>query len=109
MSTINPGIRRVVALLDEAQFTTCDSGDGETHDHPCDRGVGYVVVTVAPHHDLRSESHRLAALLMVYGVPIVPIGEDGGACIQATYDPTNGIATIDVSGIHDRMIAPVPS
>jgi hypothetical protein len=37
---LNPGIAKTVALLNWMGYRTTDSGDGETHDHECDRDVG---------------------------------------------------------------------
>lgn len=103
MSEINPGICRVVALLNDHGFTTCDSGDGETGDHTCDREVGYVSCTVSDPDALASEARRLRALLESRGVQLASIGDDG-VYLQASYDPIDGVAILDVEGIHDRML-----
>lgn len=101
--TLNPGIRRVVALLRANRFNTCDSGDGETHQHECDRATGYVAI-YADRFRLVEEADRLVRLLGAYGVSVDSIGNGHTASIQASYDPVNGIAIIDVSDIHDRML-----
>lgn len=110
ISTLNPGIQKVVTLLNEHGFKTCDSGDGETHEHACDRPYGYVVIQTSA-DILVNESVRLMLLLRENGVLVEPIGlnadhPDGpiGTCIQANYDPVNGLALIDVQNIHDRML-----
>lgn len=102
---LNPGIRKSVALLRAWGFDTVDSGDGETHTHECDREEPYIVVRVAP-RALITESNRLARLLAQRGVTVVPLGspDAGGVAIQASYEPANQIAVIDVMGIHDRLI-----
>ena len=100
-SNINPGIRRVVKLLNDAGFMTCDSGDGETHDHSCDRDEPYVVVRTRPDW-LVEVSNNIARLLEKQG-----LGdrlEVFDIIITATYSPIDGIAAIDISGIHDRML-----
>jgi hypothetical protein len=101
---LNPGIRRTVAWLNENGFATCDSGDGETHDHACDREEPYVVVQVTPPSALTLDADRLRKLLTERGIKVVPVGIDGGTWVQATYDPSNRIAFIDVSHIHDRLL-----
>jgi hypothetical protein len=35
---------------------------------------------------------------------ILSIGDDEGAHVQASYDPCDGIAILDVENIHDRML-----
>lgn len=106
MSDLNPGIRRTVALLRAHGFRTTDSGDGETHDYACDRAVGYVAMQVEP-GQLAAEADRLAAVLRAAGVRVEPQGPEpvaGVAHIQASYCPADGIAVIDVSPIHDRLL-----
>lgn len=111
-ATLNPGIRRTVAWLRERGFDTCDSGDGATHDHVCDRPYVYVTIRCAP-ADLVVEAHRLAELLRAVGVPIVPQGEafdeNGRACavgVVASYDPVDGFALIDLVGLDDAQLPP---
>jgi hypothetical protein len=110
MKDLNPGIREWVRRLNEAGFRTCDSGDGETHDHACDREWGYVTAIVAEADQLVAEVRRLVALIRSWGVPIAPMTMDGpttGAVyVQASYSPRplDGIAFVDVQGCHDRML-----
>lgn len=108
LETLNPGIRRVVALLNGAGFVTTDSGDGETHEHAaCDRELGYVVVDArdaAAADCLENVAIGVGLTLGAAGVAFVPIGQEGGAWIQATYDPIDGSCLVDVSNIHDRML-----
>lgn len=106
LEDLNPGIRRTVALLRARGFGTCDSGDGETHDHPCDREDGYVVVQVEPAR-LVEEADRLAAVLQGAGVRVMPRELEpvaGVTHIQASYCPVDRIGLIDVSPIHDRQL-----
>jgi hypothetical protein len=106
VSGLNPGIRRLVAILNEAGYPTTDSGDGETRDHACDRENAYVVVKLPAHRaaNLVAEAEAVAMLLRYHGVSIEPIGVGGEPCIQASYDPGNGTALIDIMGVHDRML-----
>ena len=107
---LNPGIREWVQRLNEAGFRTCDSGDGETHDHACDREWGYVTMIVEDPGALVEEAQRLVALLQSWGVAIAPMTMEGptkgGVYVQASYSPRplDGIAFIDVQGCHDRML-----
>ena len=105
---MNPGIRNLVMALNAAGFMTCDSGDGETHEFSCDRDYGYVVVRVPVKANLISETDRLADVLRGLGiVPTVQGMEPPTApnCyLQASYDPSDGVAIIDISYVHDRMI-----
>lgn len=94
---INPGIRRVVALINSFGFQTCDSGDGRTHDHPCDRDHGYVVVRLPPWADLIAASLWLQHKLSIHLRP----DRLQRVTISASYNPRDGIKLIDVSPITD--------
>jgi hypothetical protein len=101
--TINPGIRNTVAWLQQAGYVTCDSGDGRTHDHPCDRDYPYVSMIVPP-GELVEEADRLVLLLRDRGIAVTPMeGEQvaGRVHIQASYDPANAIGILDVMGLDD--------
>ena len=104
---LNPGIRRVVQLLNEDGWTTIDSGDGETHDHACDRDVGYVVIKLnrdVPGFDMEVAAHEVYELLRSRGIEFG--SGEGDVLISANYSPVDGFAFIDISGIHDRMLKP---
>lgn len=108
VSGLNPGITKTVAMLREHGFNTTDSGDGETHEHACDREVSYVSIVVENGRMLTSECHRLAGILLEHMTEegrqaLGPMGE-GEVAIQGSYDPMNLTAIIDVTGIHDRML-----
>lgn len=110
LESLNPGIRRTVALLRARGFRTCDSGDGETHDHPCDREGGYVVVQVEPAR-LAEEADRLASVLQGAGVRVRAQELeriDGVTHVQAMYCPIDRVGVIDVSPIHDRQLRSWP-
>ena len=100
---INPGILRTVAWLNAVGFETVDSGDGVTHDFPCDRDVGFVAIMASP-TTLVSEAARLANVLQSRGVVVVPNGNDEGCTIEASYDPADGSAVIVVSRITDADV-----
>ncbi len=99
MSALNPGIVKTVEWLNARGFTTCDSGDGETHDFACDLDIPYVHMTV-PAFSLALEAMRLKELLEAIGVRIVEAGPDASAqTIAATYDPANGVAVLSLFNV----------
>lgn len=99
-SDINPGIRKTVEWLRGHGFNTCDSGDGETHDHECDLPVPYVHMIVDDSVILVDEANRLSALLCDIGINIEPCNEDGTAkMIHAAYDAGNRIATMSLFNV----------
>lgn len=104
---INPGIQKLVEILSKAGHRTVDSGDGETHDFECDRDHGYVVILSAPDR-LADEADQVATLLRILGFRVAPQGPDypaEGACwVEASYAPADGVALINVSHVHDRML-----
>jgi len=103
MSIINPGIRRIVALLNEAGWETCDSGDGETRRCACDRDVGYVVVKLdLDRFDLEVATVDVYEFLRTHG--IVFGHGPGEALISGSYSPIDGLALVNVHGVHDRML-----
>lgn len=102
LNYLNPGIRLTVAALSAAGFETCDSGDGETHQEACDREGPYVVIKSSV-HKLTAEAADLLLFLRHNGIEVVQIGCEG-VQIQATYDPVDDTAIIDLSGIHDRLL-----
>lgn len=94
---INPGIVKTIKWLHANGFSTCDSGDGETHDFE----IPYVHMTVRP-DQLASESKRLFELLTAKGIKIVEFdteASDGGPNIQASYDPASDIATLSLCNV----------
>jgi hypothetical protein len=99
---LNPGIKRTVEWLNREGFRTVDSGDGATHDYECDRTAPYVVVACAP-TKLVSEAIRLRVWVQKRGVTVSPIG-DGPVFIQASYDPTDDSAFLDLNGADDALL-----
>lgn len=105
MANLNPGIREVVAWLNKHGFRTTDSGDGKTHDYECDRDYPYVVIRIPDAPRLVYETNRLFLLLVDLGIRARPIGREPGAVeIQASYDPGNSTAVIDVMGLDDARL-----
>lgn len=109
--TLDPGIRRVVELIQGAGFETTDSGDGQTklaNGWSADEALDY------PHVFVETESGEMApaadgvrALLKRNGVDIQAANDDGAPYIQATYDPVTGVAIIAVVGVSDDMLEPI--
>lgn len=102
---INPNIVRMVALLQENGFKTCDSGDGKTHAAACDRDYGYVSMSSTP-EVLISESARLVQVLEAAGVKVHEVNPNDLPCIQSSYDPVNNSAYIDLMFVTDDLLQP---
>ncbi len=99
---INPGIVKVVTLLNERGFQTCDSGDGETHMSECDREYGYVVIEAEGNVELFYGADFVIEILRAYGVDV---GDgEGQTHVQALYLPIPQKAFIEINYIHDRML-----
>jgi hypothetical protein len=113
-SDINPGIRRTVLWLRSFGFETCDSGDGETHMAACDRAYPYVTMKASPER-MVSWTNYLKTLLAKRGIELKPQGmafnEEGVCvhpCVQATFDPGDGTALIDLMGVSDALLPAEP-
>jgi hypothetical protein len=106
---LNENIRLTVMFLQTAGFVTVDSGDGKTHACECDRDYAYVSIKVRAHNML-SEADRLCALLKAHGIDIYELRskdyaeDDIPPCIQATYDPGDGSANIDLMYFDDDYL-----
>ena len=98
---LNPGIVKIVELLNSMGYKTTDSGDGETHEHSCDRDVGYVVVILKLGQGLEAAADVIHAELKKRGADFTA---EGGPMIQANYSPLDGYRVVDIHGIHDRML-----
>lgn len=109
MPDLNPGIAKTVQWLQSHGFRTTDSGDGETHLYACDRDYPYVVMSVDP-ADMVEEADRLLNLCLEAGLPMGEMSmgemsmEQTSLSIQATYDPTNKLAFIDLMGVSDKIL-----
>jgi len=126
---LDPGIRETVRWLTSLGFTTCDSGDGATkfdddpnnflapelpdldEDDGCALPFPNVAIRVEDPSLMIAEADKLFAAIHesgqveAQGVGFVP-------CIQASYDPANGIAMVVLMNVDDdflRMIGTIPS
>lgn len=93
LTTLNPGIRDVVALLRSEGFETTDSGDGYTNE-------GMEGALDVPHVHCSSTSlylavdaQRMRELMNREGV------RDDQMMIQATYSPIDGVATVSLFNV----------
>jgi len=102
VSELNPGIVKVVELLNAHGFDTVDSGDGETREYACDRVRGYVVVRLRDSQPLEASANKIAQLLTGRGVSLGPSPDQ--VHVQANYSPIDGFRFVDIDGIHDRML-----
>lgn len=109
---LDAGIRETVRLLRSYGYTTTDSGDGTgpgSTPRPWDkRPEGHVVVMLAPGTEPMDEVARgVAAVLRARGLLPVPrppggIPGNGEVIVEASYNPAEGVAIIDVSYVLDR-------
>ena len=105
--TLNSGIARTVAWLRANGFDTTDSGDGEMHQHDCDRGYPYVSM-----RGTEADARRLAALLRSIGIALPPssevwsIGHDApqGVSVSYSYDPADDVGIVDLAGLCDAAL-----
>ncbi len=104
---INPGVRNLVAALQADGWLTTDSGDGKTHDYPCDRDEAYVIIQVLDTGALDSEAKRLVKWLECRGVQCFAINDENKPSIQASYDPVDNTAFLDLRHVVDDMLRPV--
>lgn len=97
---INPGVCKLVAMLQDHGFDTCDSGDGITNPQLGIDGameVPNVFMTVPP-AAIVSESKRLLDLLCSR---IDFESESSVASIEASYSPLDDTAVIALTGVDD--------
>lgn len=107
MNEINPGIRRVVELLNANGYATCDSGDGKTRDFECDRPNGYVVVRLPTGCDLVDATHNVFSTLCARTTAAGNLRMwNGEIKVTGNYDPVDQICLIDVDGITDEDLLP---
>lgn len=104
---INPGVRKLVKLLNDNGFVTTDSGDGVTHDHACDRDYAFVVIASSP-DSLIKDTHAVWQLLMNHGVTfqeLTSMEADPVPQILAVYVPYSSFAAhIEVTHLLDKDI-----
>ena len=116
---LDPGIRRLVRLLNDNGFRTCDSGDGrskfdaEGKPLPAWRSederfemvmpIPHVAMACSP-ADLVTECDRLQAVLEAAGITVHPMdGEDEHVSVQGSYEPLAGCYLM-VMGADDSML-----
>ena len=113
MSTdISPKVRELVKALNAAGWPTCDSGDGSNHaaGMECARDYPHVVIRLPFHRRTRiyEEAKAVQIWLNTRGVRVETQGLVGDGwqapCIQASLDPVNELALIDVMHVTDDML-----
>lgn len=116
VASLDPGIRRVVEWLDERGFDTCASGDGRSKPgkkREQEDGVTWafdyphVFMRVQPPKRLIYEANRLHRCLASIGIGSCNVGTPNGVWIQATYDPRNLTAVIELAGVDDELLQTV--
>ena len=92
MEELCEGTRELVELLNQNGFRTTDSGDGShfVSGMGCAIQEPMVVIQLDDNQSIRGESNRLQDFLMTNGVE--------SPSIQASYDPSDGIAVILLLG-----------
>lgn len=110
----DPGIRRVVRLLLENGFMTCDSGDGKTKVGTMGCALPYpnVFAEVDEDHDPMYEADRLLLLLAQNGVKFLdansedmPEGkEEEVPTVELNYNPVTKSAILAVLFVDDSML-----
>lgn len=104
---LDPGIREVVRFLNEAGFTTTDSGDGVSKTDPdgCHLDIANVHLIVSTAEAV-AESHKVSDLFEGCGVMFSPAHPDAPEpSIQLTYNPHDGVAIVSVYGLDDSLLA----
>lgn len=68
------------------------------------RGEPHVVMVLDHPAPMIALADSLREMLISAGIPVGQVSETGGGVeIQASYDPANGVAIIDLSGLSDDM------
>jgi len=96
---LNPGIRETVRWFHNLGYTTTDSGDGKTRQFECDRPDPYVVVKVKNPRDLVAVSKKIF-------LDLGPVALRPEVIITGTYGPKDGLAHVDITGVHDGIDLP---
>lgn len=105
---LDPGIRETVVWLNALGYETCDSGDGKTKFEAGSRwnkeflrDHAHVVIKLRRASDILVASRQLKADIEALGISV----KLGGVTIQATFDPRDESALIDVMYLDDRELA----
>lgn len=88
LEELNPGIRKTVAYLRSLGFDTVDSGDGQTHEHECDRPHGYVTISLQKWQRLEFCVEAVCAALEARGAEIDTMD---GVIVDGLYKRGDGI------------------
>jgi hypothetical protein len=116
---LDPGIRRLVRLLNDNGFKTCDSGDGRSKFGPDGKplpewksdddrfewvmDVPHVAMSCEP-FNLVTEVDRLCGVLQSIGIKVEPMNPDGDTVsVQGSYEPEAG-CYIMIMGADDSMV-----
>ena len=106
---LDPNIRRVVRLLRDNGFNTCDSGDGsKAATMECAVAWPMVAMLVDP-EKMVGEAVRLELLLKTHGV-VFEVEEERDherPRIVASYDPTVNTAFLVLEYVSDTSLAPI--
>jgi hypothetical protein len=107
-STLNPGIRKTVELLQANRFETTDSGDGKTNaaaGMECAMHFPNVAIVIPTAELLVPECRRLHHLLRNHGVRLQSQQMDPWipSC-QGMYDPATNVAMIVLTGVDDDLL-----
>lgn len=101
---LDPGVRRLVVLLNEWGFATVDSGDGVSKPRVGRMyDVPHVFCEVEPAR-IAAEADRLAHALAGIGIRVKAQGR--GKFIAAHYDPVTRSASIALFGVTDSDLPP---
>lgn len=99
---VDAGVRELVAWLNEHDFFTVDSGDGESKpadEHVLD--VPHVFCVIVRDEMLTEEARRLASLLREEGVRLTA---GDGAYVEASYNPVDDRGVIGLFGVNDAVL-----
>lgn len=97
-------IRKTVELLFDCGF---DPIQKRISHHPKDPSLPYIQIHCVP-SELIDQTLRLVKLLKAQGIKVHPIGSSelgiNNVFIQATFDPANNTAIIDLMNLHDELL-----
>lgn len=101
--SLDPGIRRVVSLLNELGFSTCDSGDGVSKP----KGEGVIDIPHVFHRTNRpfEAAQNLLNELRRMGIRVDESGH-GPVWIEASQDPVSGVGLVGLYGLNDAGLPP---
>lgn len=106
--SLNPGVRKLVRLLNEAGFATTDSGDGGTSEFECDRGYAYVVIVPDWCRDMVRQARDIRDLLIERGVSFSELSEMGTEpYLYLDYNPVDESVFIHLMNVTDSLLTGV--